>query len=162
MELLAENERKVYASLEAAELGEFLTRSPRLERFSLRRRYWVAAMSDEVPAFRWRKQLQRDPDELDDVVERARPCRTQEGFQLREREFDRIEIGAVGRQELEPRAPLFHGRADRRLFVRRQVVEHDHVTGLERGREDLLHIGEERRIVDRTIKHGRGIELAEA
>ena len=119
-------------------------------------------MPDEVPAFRWGKQLQRDRDELDDVVERARPCRPQEGFQLREREFDRIEIGAVGRQELEARAPLFHGCTDLRLFVRRQVVEHDHVTGLERGRQDLLDIGEERQIVDRPIKHRRRVEPVEA
>jgi len=117
---------------------------------------------DEVPAFRWRTQRQRDRDEFDDVVERARPRGTQEGFQLRKRKFDRIQVGAVRRQELEPRAPLFHGRTDLRLFVGRQVVEHDHVPGLERGREDLLDVGEERRIVDRPIKHGRGIEPAEA
>jgi hypothetical protein len=43
------------------------------------------------------------------------------------------------------------------LFVHREVVEHDHVAGLERRHQDLLDVGEKRGIVDRPIEdRGRG------
>lgn len=118
-------------------------------------------MPDEIPTLLRRTQLQRDREELDDLIEAARPRRAEESFQFGECEFDRIEVGTVGRQELEARAARFHGCPYVGLFVRREIVEHDHISGLERGREDLFDIRQERRVIDRSIKDRRRVEAVE-
>jgi hypothetical protein len=46
--------------------------------------------------------------------------------------------------------------------VDREIVEHDHIAGTERGHQDLLDIGEKRWIVDRSVEHGRSGEAVEA
>ena len=89
------------------------------------------------------------------MVEAARPRGAEERFQFGERELNRIEIGTVGRQELEARAALFHGRPYLRLFVRREIIQHDDIARLERRREDLLDIRQKRGVIDRSIKDRR-------
>ena len=119
-------------------------------------------MADEIPAFVWRAQLQRDRDEVADVFEGARARGAHERFQLGKRELDRIEIRTIGRQELQTRAAPFHGRAHLWLFVWREIVEDDHIAGLERRREDLLHIRQERRVIHRAVKDRRRVKAGEA
>ena len=99
-----------------------------------------------------REQLERDRDELDDLVEAARSRGAQEGFQLRKREFDRIEVRTVRRQKAEPGADAFNRGLDVRLFVHREVVEDDDVAGAQRRDEDLLDVREERGVVDRAVE----------
>jgi len=60
------------------------------------------------------------------------------------------------------RADGFDRRAHRWLFVDREIVEHDHVAGAQRGHQDLLDVGEKRRIVDRSVEDGWGGEAIEA
>ena len=79
----------------------------------------------------------------------------QDGFQLRKRVLDRIQIGTVFRQKPETRPDGFNRAADRRTLVTREVVHDDDVAGRERRDQDLLDVGEEARAVDRAIKHGR-------
>ena len=43
-----------------------------------------------------------------------------------------------------------------------EVVEPHHVARAERGHQDLLDVGEKRRIVDRPVEHRRGREAIEA
>ena len=119
-------------------------------------------MPNEIAAFRGREEANRDGDQVADVVKGPRPCGPHEGFQLRERQLDRIEIRAIGRQEAELRADGFERRAHRRLFVDGEIVEHDHIAGAERGHQDLLDVGEKRRIVDRSVEHGRSGKAVEA
>jgi hypothetical protein len=119
-------------------------------------------MSNEVSAFRRREEADRDSDQLAHLVKGPGPCGPDEGFQLREGEFDRIEIRTVGRQEAELSADGFDRRAHRRLFVDGEIVEHDHLAAAKRGHQHLLHVGEKRRIVDRSVEDGRGGEAVEA
>jgi len=65
----------------------------------------------------------------------------QELLELGKGHFDRIEIGAVGRQEQEARV----GAGDEALFVlmARQIVEDHHVAVAQNGDENLLDIGKE-------------------
>ena len=119
-------------------------------------------MPNEVSAFRGRVEVERDGDQIADVVERPRTCRADECFQFGERKLDRIEVRAVGRQEAELAADGFDRRAHRRLFVDGEIVEHDHIAGAERGHEDLLDVGEKRRIVDRAVEDRRGCQAVEA
>jgi len=119
-------------------------------------------MLDEVSAFRGREQLQRDRDELDDLVEAAWARGAHERLQLRKGLFDRIEIRAVGRQEPELGADGFDRRAHRWLFVHGEIVEHDHIARAQRRHQDLLDVGEKRRRVDRSVEHSRCPEAVEA
>jgi hypothetical protein len=83
-------------------------------------------------------------------------------FQLREREFDGVEVRTVGRQKAYARAHAFDRGLDFGLFVHREVVEHHDITATQRRDEDLFDIGEERRVIDRAIEHGRGGEPVDA
>lgn len=91
----------------------------------------------------------------------ARARGTEEGFQFGEGELDRVEIGTVGRQELQACAARFHGRPYLGLFVRREIVQHDDIARVQSRGKDLLDIREERRIVDRPVKHRRRVEAIE-
>ena len=112
-------------------------------------------MPHEVEAFSRCKELQRDRDKLDDLVEVARSRGAQKRFQFGKRELDRIEVWAVGRQEAEMRPDAFNRRLHLRLFVHRQIVEDDDVAGTQRRHEHLLDVGEKRRIIDGAVKYGR-------
>ena len=61
-------------------------------------------MSRVVATFGGREESQGGRDQRVDVIEAARPRRSQEGFQFSEREFDRIEVGTVGWEKSELRA----------------------------------------------------------
>ena len=115
-------------------------------------------MSHEIPAFLWREELQRDRDELDDVVEAAGARRAQEGFQLCKRELDGIEVGAIRRQESDDGPRLFNGGLDGRLFMDGQVVEHHDVAWSQRGHVHLFDVGEECGIVDRAVEDRRRLQ----
>jgi len=111
-------------------------------------------VSDIVLTFRRREEAQRDRDELGDVIETARSEGTQKRFQFREREFDRIEVRTVGRQETEARAGACDGGVDLRLLVHREVIQDDHIAGSQRRHQHLFDVGEKTLIVDRPIEHG--------
>jgi hypothetical protein len=109
-------------------------------------------MSDEIPTLIWRKQLERDRHELDDVVEAAWPHCPQKRLQLRERHFDRIEVGTVRREESEPSTGAFNRGQHFWLFVRRQVVEDDNIAGPQCRDEDLFDIREERGVINGAVE----------
>ena len=112
-------------------------------------------MSHVIPTFGRREEAEGGGDERIDVIERAWTGGAEERFQCGEHLFDRVEVGAVGRKKPQLRADPFDGGADGRLFVDREIIEHDHVAGTESRRQDLVDIGGEARRVDRPIEHGR-------
>ena len=115
-------------------------------------------MPDEVATFGRGEEVQRRGDERAHVIEGTRACRAEERLQFGEREFDRIEVGAVRREKTEMRADGFDGRAHLRLFMYGEIVEHYDVAGAQRGDQDLLDIGAEGRIVDRSVEHRWGAQ----
>ena len=72
-------------------------------------------------------------------------------LELRESHLDGIEFGAVGRQEEEPCSPAAYEFVRPLAFVAREVVENDHVAGLESGCELGLDIGLEDDPVHRRV-----------
>ncbi len=84
-------------------------------------------MADEISAFGRREEAERDRHQLADVVEGAGPRGANERLQFREGQFNGIEVGTAGRQEADLRGDRLDGRADRRLFVDGQVIEHHDV-----------------------------------
>ena len=107
------------------------------------------------------EETERHGDERADLIEVPGARGPEECFQFGEREFDRIEVGAVGRQKSDGGADGGDGGADRRVFVHGEVIEHHHVAGSQRRDQDLFDIGEEGRRVDRPIEHGRRAEPVE-
>lgn len=109
-------------------------------------------MSDEVRAFRRCEELHRDRDEFNHLLKVARAGSAEKGFELREGLLDGIEIRTVGRQKPQLRA----GRLDQALhlwlFVGRQIIEDDDLTGPQHRDEHLLRVGEERGIVDGPVE----------
>ena len=92
------------------------------------------------------------------MIKGARPCSPEKGFQFREREFDGVEVGTVGRKKAQVRPDRLNGRPHLRLFVYRQVIEHDHIASLQGGHKDLFDVGEETRTVDGAIEDRRRAE----
>ena len=86
-------------------------------------------MPDEIATFGRGEEAERGSDQRTDVVKRPGARGPEERFQFGKRQFDRIEIGTVGREKPELRADGFDRGADRGLFVDRQVVEDDHIAG---------------------------------
>ena len=66
-------------------------------------------MAGVVRAFVWGEEVDRRGDEVADVLEVSWPRGAQERFQFGEREFDRIEIRTVGREESQVRARALDG-----------------------------------------------------
>jgi hypothetical protein len=90
-----------------------------------------------------------------DLVEGPRTDGAEERLQFGKRELDRIEVGTIGRQEPDEGSHGFDRRPDSGLFMRGQIIEHDHVAALERGHEDLFDIGQKTLVVDGPIEDGR-------
>ena len=119
-------------------------------------------MPNEIEAFPRREERQRDRDELDDLVEATRSRGAQKRFQLRKREFNRVEIRTVGWKKSEARPDALNCRLHLRLLMHGKVVEHDDVTGAERRHQHLLDIREKRGIVDRPVEHRRRVQAIDA
>ena len=90
-------------------------------------------MTDVVGAFFRGEQVQGASDEIPEGVDGSGLGLPQQFFEFGECHLDRIEIGAVGRQEQEARAGA--GDEARRLFVlmARQIVEDHRVALAQRG-----------------------------
>ncbi len=97
--------------------------------------------------------------QLADVVERARTRGAEERLQFRERLFDRIEVGTIGRKKSQERTRLLNRDAHLGLLVAGEIVEHDDITGAQRGDQDVLDVGAEGGVVDRSVEHGRRGQL---
>ena len=119
-------------------------------------------MLDEIQAFGRRKQLERDCDQFDNLVEAARSRCPQKRFQFRKRHLDGIEVGAVRREKSQPSADAFNRCLDFWLFVGGEVVEDHDIARAQRGDEDLLDVGEERGVIDGAIEHGRRGQAVDA
>ena len=73
------------------------------------------------------------------------------GLEFGKGHLDGVEIGAIGRQEEEPRAPFLENGLGLLALVAGEVVEDDDITGLERWRQLGLHIGLEGLPVHRPV-----------
>ena len=91
-------------------------------------------------------------------VDRSTAGLAHDGFEFGEAQLDRVEVGAVGRQEAQRRAGRFNSVAHAGDCVRGEIVGNHHVTGLQRRHEDLFDVGEEAGPVHRSIQDPRGGE----
>ena len=110
-------------------------------------------MFEEVPALFVGVEVGDVADGLAEGVDGPGADSAQVSLELGEGHFDRIEIGAVGRQEEEPCAAFPEDGLGFGAFVAGEVVEDDHVT-LAQGRSELgLDVGIEGLAVHRVVDH---------
>ena len=98
-------------------------------------------MADVIRAFGGREELERDGHERGDLVEGARSGRAQERFQFGERQFDRIEVGTVGRQEPELRADGFNRARTSGCLCTARLSRTTTSPGAEGRHQDLFDVG---------------------
>lgn len=79
----------------------------------------------------------------------------EQDFELCEDLLDRIEVGAIGRQEDKPGAGGADRLADGLALMRAEIVHDDDVAGLERWHQHLLDIGAEALTVDWPVDDAR-------
>lgn len=108
------------------------------------------------------EEAQRRSQERTDVIEAAGACGAEDRFQFRKHLFDRIEVRAVRGQESDRRPGLRDSGLDGGMLVDRQVIEHDHVTRLQRRPQHLLDVREKARVIDWAIEDRRRRETVEA
>ena len=113
-------------------------------------------------AFVRREELERDGDEAADLLVTSGTGCAQKGFQFGEREFDRVEVRTVGRQEPNVRPHSLDGDANVGLLMGRQVVEHDNIARVQGGHQYLLDVREKTWTIDGPIEHGRCAKAGEA
>ena len=82
----------------------------------------------------------------------------QEVFEFCKDLLDRVQIGAVRRQEQEARTDAADCLADGGPFVAAQIVHDDDIPRAERGHQELLDIFKEAGCVDRLIQNARSID----
>ena len=119
-------------------------------------------MPDVVRAFVRHEEAECRGHQLTDLLERSGAERAQECLQFGKRLFDRIEVRAVGREKSQECPGVLNRRAHFGLFVSPEIVEHNDVTGSQRGDEHLLDVGPKGDVVDRAIEHGRRGQLGRA
>lgn len=112
-------------------------------------------MTDVVGAFFGGKEAESAADEVPEGIDGSSLGLSQQLLEFGEGHLDRIEIGAVGRQEQEPRTGTGDETRGRFILMARQIVEDHRVAFAQRGDEDLLDIGEEALGVDRPVEHKR-------
>ena len=95
--------------------------------------------------------LEKGADAAPDAVDGAFVSLAEQDFKLCEDLLDRVEVGAIGRQEDESGARGADGPSDSVALVGAEIVHDDNVAGLERWHQHLLDIGTEALAVDRAV-----------
>jgi hypothetical protein len=122
----------------------------------------VAAVAEIARAFGADESYEGGANDVAHGVEGARSGRTQDRFEFREAEFDRVEVRTVRRQKPQRRTDASDGAPNVVATMRAEVVENDEVAGPERGHEDLFDIGEKAVVIHGPIDHARCGQALEA
>ena len=119
-------------------------------------------MPGVIGAFVGREEAERYGDEAADLLVVTRAGGAQERFEFGEREFDRIEIRTVGREESQVRAHLLDRHPDLGLLMHPEVVQHDDISRSQRGHQHLFDVGEETRTINGAVEHRWRAETVKA
>ena len=82
----------------------------------------------------------------------------QEGFELGEDLFDRVQVWRVGRQEEEPGAGLTDCATDSLAFVATEIVHDDDIARFQGWNEYLIDVSQKAPAIDRSIDHAGSID----
>ena len=113
----------------------------------------IAASSGIIGALDWGELFDEAADSIPECIDGACSGGAQETFELAEGEFDRIEIGTVGRQVEDGSAAGVDCLTHADDLVAGEIVQDDDITWPQYGCEHLLDIGEEGGTIDRAVEH---------
>src|SRR6185437_13206684 len=111
-----------------------------------------------VGAFLWCEAGQQGSDAPPGSLDGSLSCLSEQSFELCKGLFDRIEVGAIRRQEEQLCAGSADGPPDGLSLVAAEIVDNDDVAGPERGHQELLDISQEAFAVDRPVDHAGSID----
>jgi hypothetical protein len=97
-------------------------------------------MSEVVLALVWREIVEEGADAVPEAFSGSLTGFAQEVLELCEHHFDRVQVGAVGRQEEQRCSACFNERGGLGALVAGKIVEDDDVAGLELGHKILPDI----------------------
>jgi hypothetical protein len=106
--------------------------------------------------------IEQRADAFPDGVSGALVGFSKQRLELGEGLLDRVEGGAVGRQQEAMGAGVSNGATDGLAFVAAEIVEHDDVAGAQVRDEELGRLGEEQRPLDRAIDDARSDDPLDA
>lgn len=112
----------------------------------------VSCGFEVVGAFAWCEGSDEAAHDGPEAIDGALGGLAQEGLQLGEGVFDRVEVGAVRRQIQKARADRFDHGAHLGSFVAGEVVHDDDIAWLERRDEDAGDVGLEGVAIDRSVE----------
>src|SRR4051794_39553029 len=112
-------------------------------------------MANIVGTFCWGNCVGDGAERAPQRVDRTNGLTTQNGLHFGEHHLDRIEVGAVWRQEQQLSSGGLDGLANGWDLVDRKGVHHDDVIELQRGNEHLLDIGHDNLRINRTVEYVR-------
>lgn len=109
-------------------------------------------MGEVAPAFVGREAVKEDPDPAPRRLNTAFGRVAQEGFELGEELFNRVEIGRIRRQKAQRGPGSLKGPPYSRALVAAEIVQDDDIARGEGRQQAVLHIGEEAGAIDRAIE----------
>lgn len=119
-------------------------------------------MSDVSGAFGWWESVEELADAPPGCFDGSFFGLSEQGFELYKHHLDRVEAGAIRRQEEEMGAGGADRGARRFAFVAAEIVEDDDIAGVERWDELLLDPGGEGASVNRAVGDQRSNDLVMA
>jgi hypothetical protein len=121
----------------------------------------IALVCEVVPALLRTDFCERVGDRRNECIDRSGGGLSQQSFEFGEELFDRIEVGAIGRQVAQLCTGGFDGFADAGDFVAGEIVHHDNIAVPQDRNDELLDIGTEARTIHRSIEHARCGDLTD-
>jgi len=123
----------------------------------------VSAVMDVVAALLGTEGIDCFAEEVPQAVDGALFGRADQLFEFGEGLFDGVEVRTIGRQVTQFGTSGFDGPSYVNAMVRRQIIHDDHVAGLQRRYELLLHISHEHIAIhgavdDRRRRQSRGAQ----
>ena len=112
-------------------------------------------MGEVVATFGGAEAVQQRPDPLPRRLHGPFGRVTEQGFELGEDLFNRVEIRGVRRQEAQGGPHPLKGRPHGRTLVAAQIVHNDDIAGGEGRQQTLFDIGQEAGAVERAIEDTR-------
>ena len=112
-------------------------------------------MGEVVAAFLRPEVVQQSPDPPPGRLNGAFGCVAEQGFELGEDLFNRVEVGGVGRQEAQRGPHPLNGGAHGGTLVAAQIVHNDDIARRERWQQTLFDIGQEAGTVHRALEDTR-------
>jgi len=110
---------------------------------------------EEIPAFFGFEEAADIANDLEERIVGSGLRGAHVGFEFGESHLDRVQVGAVGRQEQEPGAPCLEAFGGCFAFVAAEIIEKNHVALIEGGRKLGFDIDVEGGAGHGTVQHPR-------